>query len=518
MNMRILLLRPPRYVWPFNSETSAFWQPLGLLSLAAAVRREIPQAEIQVWDCPAERCGWRSLEKRLAEQRIDVLGIGEETVSAHEAIRAARLVKTLNPECLVVAGGMYFSYTIEESLHNGVIDIIVRGEGEKTFVELLSKRRDRPAWHTIPGIAFRDEQDRVIITPVRKLIPDLDSLPFPAYDLIDMQNYGCQSKNHPGLVSIEHSRGCIDSCDFCILWKHMGQSVNGNGRFRPCWRTKSSQHSFEEVYRLVHDFNRRTFGWVDPTFNARPEWSDAWSDLMLRSPLVTARGAKTVHTAWLRADGVVRDEKLGILKKLVRAGLRQVMIGIERDDDSGLACLHKTNNHLDICREAFALLRENYPEVYTIGTMIYGLPNDTAADLKRLVTRQYELGVDYCFMIPLTPNPGTEVAQRAARNGTLSNPDRSSYNFHTPVCRTESLTLRDLENIYWKLMFRPDARRLVRSLKIFFRERNRRKRKVHLSLLRHGTRIAAKSFTHRLFHPKHHQPTLFSRRPSWYDK
>jgi len=48
--MRILLLRPPRYVWPFNSETSAFWQPLGILSLAAAVRRETPQAEIVVWE------------------------------------------------------------------------------------------------------------------------------------------------------------------------------------------------------------------------------------------------------------------------------------------------------------------------------------------------------------------------------------------------------------------------------------------------------------------------------------
>jgi len=517
--MRIVLLRPPRYVWPFNSETSAFWQPMGLLSLAAAVRRDIPQAEIQVWDCPAERCGWQSLQRRLAEQPIDVLGVGEETVSAHEAIRAAQIVKKLYPACLVVAGGMYFSYTIEESLRNsGSVDVIVRGEGETTFVELLHNLADRPVWYKIPGIAFQDEQKKVVFTPVRKLIPDLDSLPFPAYDLIDMQKYGCQSKNHPGLVSIEHSRGCIDSCDFCILWKHMGQSINGNGRFRPCWRTKSPQRSFAEVQRLVRDFNRRTFGWVDPTFNARPEWSDQWSDLMLRSHLITSRGPKTIHTAWLRADGVVRDGKLGILEKLVRVGLRQVMIGIERDDDSGLACLHKANNTLDICREAFAIFRENYPEVYTIGTMIFGLPGDTADDLKRLVTRQYKLGVDYCFMIPLTPNPGTAVAKRAEIGGYLRNKDRSSYNFHTPVCRTDTLTLRDLENIYWKLMFRPDARRLGRSLKIFFTERNRRKRKVHLSLLRHGTRIAAKSFTHRLFHPKHQQPILHSRRPPWYDK
>ena len=72
--MRIILLRPPRYVWPFNSETSAFWQPLGLLSLAATARRDIPEATVEVWDAPGERFGWRTLQRRLAAQRLDVLG------------------------------------------------------------------------------------------------------------------------------------------------------------------------------------------------------------------------------------------------------------------------------------------------------------------------------------------------------------------------------------------------------------------------------------------------------------
>ena len=110
--MRILLLRSPRYVWPFNSETSAFWQPLGLLCLAAAVRRDLPGAQVEVWDCPGEKCGWKTLEARLAARRIDVLGVGEETVSAHEAIRAAQLVKRLWPDCTVVAGGVYFAHAI----------------------------------------------------------------------------------------------------------------------------------------------------------------------------------------------------------------------------------------------------------------------------------------------------------------------------------------------------------------------------------------------------------------------
>ena len=517
--LRVVLLRSPRHVWPFNSETSAFWQPLGLLCLAAAVRRDLPDVRVEVWDAPGARCGWRTLRRRLIERRIDVLGVGEETVSAHEALRAAGIAKEWHPECLVVAGGTYFAHTIAATLRDGRIDVIVRGEGERTFVELLRHAHDRDRWPDIQGLAFRGPDGRPLVTPPRRLIEDLDTLPFPAYDLIDMNHYGRGSRNHPGLVSIEHSRGCIDTCSFCILWKHMGESVNGNGTCRPRHRTKGPQRSFEEVRRLYRDFGRRTFGWVDPTFNASPEWSDGWAEHMLASALVGPRGrARTLHTAWLRADGVVRDEKLGILDKLVRAGLRQVMIGVERDDDAGLGALNKHHNGADVCREAFAIFREKYPQVYTIGTVIFGLPGETLADLKRLIRSEYAFGMDYGFIMPLTPNPGTAMAERAWRDGRVANRDLASYNFHTPVCTTDSLDLRALESVYWRTMLTPDRRRWGRTLRQLFCQRDRRKRRVHWALFKRGTTIAVKSLLRAARHPRNAQPTLYCRRPSWYDK
>ncbi len=75
--MRVVLLCPPRFLWLFKSETSAFWQPLGLLFLAAAVPRELTEAKVQVFDAPANQWGWRTLERVLGERRIDVLGIGD---------------------------------------------------------------------------------------------------------------------------------------------------------------------------------------------------------------------------------------------------------------------------------------------------------------------------------------------------------------------------------------------------------------------------------------------------------
>jgi radical SAM superfamily enzyme YgiQ (UPF0313 family) len=531
---RVLLLRPPRYVWPFNSETSAFWQPLGLLCVAAAAR-ELPGVEVEVWDCPGAKVGWRTLEARLAERAIDVLGVGEETASAHEALRAARLVKRLHPHCTVVAGGMYFPYAAEATLATGCVDVIVRGEGERTFVELLEHHDDRTVWAGIPGLAFLDAIGRCVTTPPRPLVAEMDDLPFPAYDLLNMSHYGHGSRNHPDLVSIEHSRGCTDSCGFCILWKHMGRPENGdrhrNGeqnavsepvpvfRVVPHLRSKSAERSFDDVRRLARDFGRRTFGWVDPTFNALPDWSDAWAERMLASDLMDARGrARTIHTAWLRADCVVRDEKLGILGKLVRAGLRQVMIGVERDDDRGLAHLGKHHNDLGVCGQAMAIFRRNYPQVYTIGTMIFGLPTDTRADLRRLAERQYELGMDYCFLIPLTPNPGTAVAEDLARRGLVANDDLASYNFHTPVCRTETLSLRELEGLYWRCMLGTGRRRLMRAARLLVTERDRRKRSVHRALLRRGTVIAARCLADAVLGRRNRTPTLHSRKPPWYDQ
>ncbi len=515
--MHVLLLRPPRYVWPFNSENSAFWPPLGLLSLAGCVRRKMPEVDVQVWDAPGERMGWRTLEHQLAARRIDVLGIGEETVSAHEGLRAARMVKRHHPQCVVVAGGVYFSHAVERTLATGCVDVIVRGEGEATFVELLGHVGDRSRWEQIPGLAFSDGSRSVVRTRPRRLIDDLDSLPTPAWDLIDVSAYGRGSRNHPALVSIEHSRGCIDRCAFCILWRHMGEAEGANGAVRPRLRTKSPQRSFEEVRHLYYRFARRTFGWVDPTFNASPEWSDGWAERMLRSELVTRRGAKTLHTGWVRPDCVVRDEKLGILGKLVRAGMRQVMIGVERDDPRGLEALDKHNNSPEICRNAFAIFREKYPQVYTIGTLVYGLPGDTLEDLRRLIACRYEMGMDYCFIMPLTPNPGTAVAESAAEGEYIANDDLSSYNFHTPVCRTDTLNLRELESVYWRIMLSGDRRRFLQAGRELLFERDRRKRRVSRALLGRGTRIAARSLIRSILHPKDAQPTVYSRKPSWYD-
>ncbi|MBL7152734.1 MAG: cobalamin-dependent protein [Phycisphaerae bacterium] len=508
--MKVVFVRTPRYLWPFNSETSAFWQPLGLMSLAGQLESSYPDWSVRIIDCPGSKIGWKTLLSALSCDWPDVVCVGEETVSSHEAMRLASLVKEHHPGTVVVAGGVFFSYAAHESMGGGLIDYVVHGEGEQGLSELLCAISQGGDIRGIKGISYR-EGSEIRSTPVRSPVAQMDALPMPAWSKVPMRLYGRGSKNHPGLVSIEHSRGCTDRCSFCCLWKHMGQPSENGQTVKPYYRSKSPQRSLEEVVRLVRDFDRYTFGWVDPTWNVDPNWTDGFCGLLLKD------GIEIRQTAWLRADYVVRDEELGILEKAVRSGLCQVMIGVERTDDASLKDLNKHSNGPDVTAEAFEIFRRKYPNVFTIGSIIFGLWDETEKSLDELSKYQYKVGMDYCFFIPLTPNPGTQVYEDAVQRGIIEVADRRAYNFHTPIMRTKRFSAKRLERLYFKLAFGISFSRIWDHLKWFLSIRDKRRRKVCRSLLKYGARIGVKYVLSRLRHPFGGKPTVYSRKPAWYE-
>lgn len=508
--MKIVFVRTPRYVWPFNSETSAFWQPLGFMSLAGQLEGSRPDWSIKIIDCPGSKIGWKTLLSTLNCDWPDVICVGEETVSSQEAVRLAGFVKKQRPSTIVIGGGVFFSYAAEESLKADFIDYIVHGEGEISLLELLTAIDDKSDIKSVKGISYK-QNGQIIKTAVRLPIADMDTLPKPAWWKVPMHLYGLGAKNHPGLISIEHSRGCTSDCSFCTLWKHMGKLSQDGRTIKPYYRSKSPERCLEEVIRLVRDFGRYTFGWVDPTWNVDPKWTERFCGLLLRHNI------KIRQTAWIRADYVVRDEELGILEKAVRAGLCQVMIGVERMDDRGLKDLNKHSNGPDVTAKAFEILRKKYPSVFTIGSVIFGLWDETRKSLDELSRYQYKVGMDYCFFIPLTPNPGTKVCEDARKRGIIEVTDRHAYNFHTPVMRTRRFSAKQLESLYFKLLFKPSVDRITCFMSKFFSLRDRRRRRVFKSLLKYGTQITGRYIINRLRHPFSDKLTIYSRKPKWYD-
>jgi len=500
MNELFLFVRPPRPLWPFNGPSSAFWPPLAFASLAAALREHLHDLRVEILDAPALEMGWRTLESEVRRRQPAYVGLGEEAVSCMEGLRLAALAHDSGAR--VIAGGCFFGHVAPEALHTGLIDVVVHGEGEVTIVELVEALREvnREALRRVAGISFADGEE-IVATGPREPIRDLDALPFPAYDLLPVQRYGARSRNHPHLAAIELGRGCVGSCDFCVLWRQMGRFVAG--RPVPHLRTKSPERLREEIRRLVCCYDRRYLGWVDPCFNAHPHVPGALAELLLRD------GIRLGQSAWARTDALVRDAASGALASCVHAGLNEVYLGIERPDADSLASLRKTSQ-VAHAREAMRILSTRYPEVLAIGSFIYGLPGDTPATIRAIHRLACELQLDQFFFIPLTPLPGTAgwrpelwdaTGQRFRRFNFL--PASRLYP-HQPVL--ERALLRSLLFNWHAARLRAWARR--------FWAGNVRKRSVSWRLAVRGARYHCGRLLRRIVRGPDDDGLIF---PAWYE-
>ena len=175
-----------------NSESSSYWQPLGFASMAAVLREN--DLKVDILDCLPLKIGWNSLEKEIIMKKPDIVCVGDETASYYEAAKAIELVKKIDKDIICVAGGYHFGNTILRSFEETKVDFIVKGEGEITLLELVKAIDRGNGFEKIKGIAYKNK--RVKINQDRELIKDLDTLPFPAYDLLPMHIYGNKSTNH----------------------------------------------------------------------------------------------------------------------------------------------------------------------------------------------------------------------------------------------------------------------------------------------------------------------------------
>jgi radical SAM superfamily enzyme YgiQ (UPF0313 family) len=508
-----LFVRPPRPLWPFNSPDSAFWPPLAFASLAAALREKLKDLRVEILDAPALQMGWRTLEAELHRRQPAFVGLGEEAVSCVEGLRLARLAKDCGAR--VIAGGCFFGHVAPQALATGLIDAVVHGEGEVTIVELVQALRDGSpeALAKVNGISFLAEpaspsksgalpaEAHCHTTPPRELVPDLDSLPFPAYDLLPVERYGARSVNHPRLAAIELGRGCFGSCDFCVLWRQMGR-FNGE-RLVPQLRVKSPPRLFEEIRLLTRKYHRRYLGWVDPCFNADPRVPGALAELLLRN------GLHLGQSAWMRTDAMVRDARSGALDACVRAGLNEVYLGIERPDNTSLAALHKSSG-VEHAREALKLLREQFPQVLAIGSFIYGLPGDTSEAVRTIHRLAIELELDQFFFIPLTPLPGTSGWRPELWDPTGER--FREFNF-LPTGRPHGRHAELERALLWSVLTYWPAGRVRGYLHDFFGGDERRRR-VRRRLTLRGAGVHARRLLHNLTAGRDEWGMVF---PRWYE-
>jgi anaerobic magnesium-protoporphyrin IX monomethyl ester cyclase len=435
--MRVMLVQPPRCYWPYTSEGDNFLLQQALPALAAVAREQ--GHEIKVVDCMPLHIGWRSLFDEVRSFKPHVIGCGENhALYASEALRFFRLCREAAPEAITVAGGGHFTNLAHRYATNPDIDLICIGEGEKTFELILEEAASGERnWERIDGVAFGREGSMVRTTP-SKLVKNLDDIPTPAYDLMPMHLYGkSRYLFSPGGTTLHHSRGCTSKCSFCAWWTTMADrkvDSDGNVTLSPRWRSKSVDRMMEEVELLYHKYGKRSYVWVDESWNIDPKFNYEFSNRMIRS------GMKTKWMTFMRADCVVRDHEKGILADQVKAGLSHILIGVERAEDDNLKELDKRFYTGGVAERAVRIFKEHFPEVFIQCTFIVGVKNEDMDTLGKQVDMALKLDVDFPAFHPITPVPGTPIYDDAIRNGHITEEDFDNFDWLTPVLDSDYMT------------------------------------------------------------------------------
>ena len=274
--------------------------------------------------------------------------------------------------------------------------VVVTGEGEVTLVELLDALSraggagDAGGLKAIDGLCLRDDDGRVVHTRARAIIRQLDSLPFPAWDLVDVEGYRATWLAHHGYFSMNlvTTRGCPYHCNWCA------KPIYGQR-----YTARSPEHVVDEMAWLKRTFRPDHLWIADDIFGLKPGWIERFA------ALVQARDAATPFKCLLRADQVTA----GVARGLKAAGCRTAWIGAESGSQRILDAMEK-GTRVDQIGEATRLLHAAGVEVGFF--LQFGYPGETRADIDRTLEMVRVCAPDDIGVSVSYPLPGTTFYQR----------------------------------------------------------------------------------------------------------
>ena len=433
--MKILLINPPAgsIYYALRLKTP----PLGLAYVAAVLRQANHQ--VRIIDLNVESKDYRTLP--YAE--FDLVGISIDTMRYPVSLRIAETAKKQKRP--VVAGGQHVTFFDSEALSTNLFDFIVRGEGEYAMLDLVKHIEDGDSFEEVKGISFLSDGE-LIRTPSRPLIADLDSVPFPARELLPLQNYTI-TLNGRFMTAALTSRGCPFNCDFCAASQFFGRK----------WRTRSIENVMEEIELLYEKYGYRAVAFFDDHFTLYPKRMVEFCENILKN------NWDLYWWAFSRVDSVVKNEEL--VKLMGRAGLKQVFIGFESGSQEVLDSYGKDLN-VDNAFKAMEILKKYKIDVWA--SFIIGALSETKKMIKQTIKFANRLNPHYIQFGILTPYPGTVLYEKV-KNRLLTTNWKKFWG-GDPVIKLDKLTPKELKKLFWRahLSFYGRPKRLLSTVLPFF--------------------------------------------------
>lgn len=430
--MRILLINPPWFSRKENiwHDISSMLPPLGLAWIATALERQ--GHIVLILDAHAERLDFGTLISRIRDMdKFHYVGITATTSLITNALEIARLLRSEFPEIRVILGGVHPTVLPAEVLAEPAVDIVVRGEGEQTIIELVEEK----PLDSISGVSFR-ENGEIIHTPDRPLIKDINSLGMPAYHLLPMHRYypaTGASKRLPA-ISMLGTRGCTGRCTFC--YRIFGARL----------RARSGEKMAEEVKILQDKYNIREISFYDDTFTA-----------FKKEVFAFCQGLKDLNidltwSCFSRVDSVTEE----LLQTMKDAGLHQIMYGVESSSNDILRGINKRSNTEQI--EAVIQMTKRVG-IDVRAAFMLGNPGETEETMKDTLEFAKRLNPEIAVFNITTPYPGTDMFNWADANGYLLTKDWEQYDLTHPVMELPTVSAAKVkefyDRVYRKFYLRP---------------------------------------------------------------
>ncbi len=424
--------------------------PLGIATLAAHVQSQL-DVEVAVCDTTFHP-RLDHVEAFLDRFQPDVVGVGMSTIMVDDALAVCRLAHRRGIPVFV--GGPHPTIDPEGVLADLAVDAAVVGEGELTTVDLVRSLLDGRR-EPVEGAWVRDRAGEIHRSDASRHVQDLDSLPFPAWDSLDMEAYFAAwdqlSSFRPGLrgVNLVASRGCPFQCSFCqpMLDQMFGKK----------FRTRSPGSVVAEVVELHRRFAIDAFWFADDTLTLNRAWVEEFCDGLIATGLGLYWGCTT------RANLVDR----ALLERLHASGLRKIGVGLESSSERIREGIYRKGVDVGSVDSAVRAARDL--GIHSLVFLMLGAPGETRTEMLHSIDTAARLPASDVSISLFVPIPGTSIHERMVQDGYELSSGAADYDYYARQPFRGEVSLRQLRAIqlygYSRFYLHPARlRSLTRSL------------------------------------------------------
>ncbi len=373
------------------------WPPLGILYCAGVLKEG--GIEVSLLDQPAKGFSLNQTVNWVKKEDPDILGFSVLLSTAKQAPKTAERIKMENPNITIVFGSHHATFNAERILKKyPFVDIVVRGEGEYTSLEIARCLEKHRELDKVEGITFR-KNGRIASTPDRPLNKDVDALPFPDRDLAGVQYvstiFGAKI-NTKKFTTLLSSRGCPFNCSFCGIRKFT----------RRAWRPRSVENVMAELEYLQSE-GYEQFLFADDNFTL---------DAKRVSKLCRSIKKEGMEIEWF-CDSRVDHVSYDMFREMVDAGCRCLFFGIESGNQRILD-YYKKGITPEQSEKAVCKARKAGTDII-VGSFIVGAPDETQSEIINTLQFANRLDIDVPDVNILGAHVGTDIWNELLAKGLL---------------------------------------------------------------------------------------------------